>query len=806
MTNRLLRVALLVVLLLSTLPALAQGPLPEVKVGVVVDGPWSGNAGLQALVAAEVATLTDGEFDVEFPAEFYRVGDWTLEAAQANLEYLLDDPEVDIVLTWGLLASHTVCCYGDLPKPVIAPIVADVEIQGLPYLDGRSGTENLSYVALPDTLAEDLNSFRTIVPFEHVAILANDAFLEALPELVDRTRVLLEDTKFDFDYIGVGSTADSALGAIPEGVDAVFVWPQFQMSPQEFQRLVDGLNQRRLPTFSGIGGEDLEAGMLASTLADEFFPRLARRTALNVQRILLGEEPGEIPVRFDIRRELFINMNTARRIGVSPTWQSLIEAEVLHPVPEGLPTRDLASVMEEAMRLNLDIAARERGLVATAQNVDQARANLLPQLSVGATGVQIDRDTATAASGAAAERSWTGSLSLSQLIYSDAVRGNVQVQSRLLEGAEWDLESLKLDIALDAAVSYLNLLRAQTLVEVQRNNLQLTRSNLELAETRRSIGSSSSAEVYRWESQIASDRQALIDAVAGQQVAAISLNRLLHREAEELFTALPVELDDPDMIIGQDRFEGFIETPARFRVFRDFAVEEGLVQSPFLKVLSANIAAQERLLSSAERAFWAPEFSLQGALDEIFSRGGIGNEPLPGVEDRSWSLSLVGTLPLYTGGARSAARIQREQELAQLRFQYESAVEQLEEQIRSQMLLTRAAFASVDLSRQGADAAARNLELVADAYARGAVSILDLLDAQNSALNADLQAANAVYDFFIELMRTQRTTSRFDLLTDAADRDRWFERLESFFELQGVPAWEPVPDEADRGAEIGSTQ
>ena len=40
------------------------------------------------------------------------------------------------------------------------------------------------------------------------------------------------------------------------------------------------------------------------------------------------------------------------------------------------------------------------------------------------------------------------------------------------------------------SAAYLNLLRIKSLVQIQRNNLELTRSNLELAEIRQSVGAS----------------------------------------------------------------------------------------------------------------------------------------------------------------------------------------------------------------------------------------------------------------------------------------------------------------------------
>ena len=145
---------------------------PLVRVGVVVDGPWQGNAAVRALTRVEVTTLTEGEFDVRFPDEHYLVGDWTVDTARDNLQRLLDDPRVDVVVTWGMLASHTVCCYGALPKPVIAPVMIDRKIQDVPYAGGTSGIANLTYVSLPNNLVNELDFFRRMVPFERVALLS----------------------------------------------------------------------------------------------------------------------------------------------------------------------------------------------------------------------------------------------------------------------------------------------------------------------------------------------------------------------------------------------------------------------------------------------------------------------------------------------------------------------------------------------------------------------------------------------------------------------------------------------------------
>ena len=241
---------------------------------------------------------------------------------------------------------------------------------------------------------------------------------------------------------------------------------------------------------------------------------------------------------------------------------------------------------------------------------------------------------------------------------------------------------------------------------------------------------------------------------------------------------------EDDRVLGSSRFSGFIDTPREFQVFREFIVAEGLARAPELLQIRASIDAQERDLERARRAYWSPTVGLQATLDEVLGRAGAGSGPGPGLtspEDTSWSVGVNASLALFSGGSRRADSLRAHEELTRLQLLYEATAERVEQQIRSQAMTSRAAYASIALSQEAADAAGKNLDLVADAYSRGALSILDLLDAQSASLNADLQATNSVYDFFIELMRVQRSVSRFNLLQPPEDTEAWLDRLERFF-------------------------
>jgi outer membrane protein TolC len=115
----------------------------------------------------------------------------------------------------------------------------------------------------------------------------------------------------------------------------------------------------------------------------------------------------------------------------------------------------------------------------------------------------------------------------------------------------------------------------------------------------------------------------------------------------------------------------------------------------------------------------------------------------------------------------------------------------VEQRIRTILEDTRASFIGIELSRRAAAAAGQNLDLVTDAYAQGVADILRLLDAQNQALVADLVGANAIFDYLIDLMGSQRAVGRFDYYRSPQDRQAFLSRLDEFFRKAGQPLRTP---------------
>jgi outer membrane protein len=774
---------------------LFANPLPAVRIGVILDGPWEGTETLLDYFQTEIAELMGDEFAVNFPAELTLTGDWSMESIHRAGDRLLSDPRVDQILAIGVLTSHDMALRGPLAKPVIATFTVDRDIQGFPLQNGASGVRNLSYLASPSPVTRDLHVFRELLPFRRLAVLIHRPYLQAIPALAENLEHELAAQGVRVFIVPVERSADEALQALPPGIDAVYVTPLLLLPPVEFQRLVAGLIEMRLPSFTYFGRNEVQQGILAGAAPLSDFPRLARRTALHVQRILLGEEAGRLPVLFSQEGQLVINMATARSIGFSPGWDVLIEADLLAEETEGaLRCLSLQGAVREAAAVNLELAAADRQVAAGLEEIRKARAAMLPQLLLSAEGLAIDRGRAEESFGTRAERTLQGSLLLEQSLYSEQRHARLAVEKHRQEGRVQEQRQLRLDIIQQAATAYLNVLRAKTLQAVQKNNLRVTRSNLDLARMRRRVGFSGPAEVYRWESQLAKDRKAVIDADTRRSLAEMALNRILQRPAEEAFITMEVGLSDPDLLIGDPRLGSFLENPASFAGFRNFMVAEGQAAVPELQRIEAAIAAAKRSQKAARRSFWVPELTFQAGLIQILQEEGEGTESplngflpveIPEADDTRWNLGLNLTLPLFTGGGRRAELGRAGEELARLRLERQVLADRIEQRIRSALQQARASRSGIRLSREGAEAARKNLELVTDAYSRGVVSIIELLDAQNAALAADQAAANAVYDFFIDLMEVQRSVGSFDFFLSDEEKDRWFERLEVFWGRTG---------------------
>jgi outer membrane protein TolC len=782
----------------------AVGQTPKtLRIGIVVDGPWERNEALRGLLQTEIREVLGKERPVEFPEGSFLVGDWTSNGVRALDSRLLADPEINMVLGMGLITSQDLATRGPLPKPVIAPIIIDVERQHVPLRDGTSGVKNLSYLVYPMTFVRDLQLFREIIPIRKLVNISSKPYDDVLPPPPVPLPELGRRLGVEVTELFLGFSADEVLSKLPKDADAVFVEPTLHLPPGEFKKLAEGFIARRLPSFSFLGESEVRQGIMASANPD-IVPRLVRRLVLNIHRILEGEEPGSLAVGFTPGKRLTINLNTAYSVGVSPKWSTLLEAELIQidSTARGGTLITLSEAIRRFSEQNLDVQAKIREVTAQANNVRIARSALFPTVDLSATGLQIDRERAEA--GGAPERSATADLSAGLLLFSEPAMANLSIQSSLQESRVQDLQITRLNTIVDGATFYINCLRTRKLFYILLDNLRLTRTNLELARVRQTTGVAGQEETLRWEVEIANLRKTAMDVQSQMNQALYGLKQILNIPLLYLVNLADVSLDDSSMFISSKELRGYLEDPLSFDLLSDFLTSEGARLAPELRQLDAAIEAQERALTSTRLSYFLPTISAFGKYSDRFMKSSIvspfqippiTSAPPPGTPgeaflyqllgsfspklpgDRSWSAGLQLSLNLFNGFATRATEEKTSLVLEQYRLTRQAAAEKIALRIRVEMEKAKASHFSIQQATLEQNAARRTLDLVTESYSRGAVSILNLLDAQNSALRADQVAANALYDFLIDYLSLERAIGEIDVLMTPADRENLLRRL-----------------------------
>ena len=779
--NRQLLILIVIVFLIqvaASAEVMAQSR-PPVKVGFVHDrdgAPWS--AGFRESVREEVRQVLGVDYTVQMPAEFERTGDGSVESVRAALDAVLADG-ADMVITTGALGSVIASRMPSRARPVIGSWIIDAEFQEVPMEKGASGIANYTYVTAGDVMGADLIALGQVVEYDHLAVVGSSALVASLPV---RARIPAEYGGRRISAVQSDGTVAGTVDRVPADVDAIYLMPMVNMTRAQITELLEEFTVRKLPVIAMLGEPDVRAGALLGVAPDDWLRRVSRRVALVAQRIMSGEDPALIPVTMVRESRLYFNARTAQRIGLSPPFEMIIEAVVVDDLmPPGTERVDLEAVMAKAQERNRDIAATENAVAAGDDQVAVARSELLPQIGVGLDALLIDQDRAKTFP-LASEGTFSGSVYLNQIIWSDRAWAGYTIEKHLQEARVGELNRVRLDVGLEAASAYIEVLRAQTFLQIQRQNLVFTRANLDRAEVRVAVGDANRSELYRWQSKIAGEQTQLVDTGVFRRLAMFELNRVLYRPLEDPLELVDATIDDQFKVVVDERIDEFIDDPASLDILRDFLARKGLDGSPELQQLDAAILAAERAHTAATRSFWAPDVGLTFGLEQVFSRSGEGStvgRP-PELDDTFWNVGVFLSLPIFEGGARIAETRRTTQETYRLQRDREATADRVERNVRSAVYDMAASRLAIKLQRSAAAAARENLALVADNYTLGRVILVELIDAQSNLFNAELGVADAVNDYLADVMRVERAVGQFMFFVSAEDREAWIQELEQF--------------------------
>ncbi len=319
-------------------------------------------------------------------------------------------------------------------------------------------------------------------------------------------------------------------------------------------------------------------------------------------------------------------------------------------------------------------------------------------------------------------RSLTGGVDVSLPLYTAGRIGNSirAADERVLAGRA-DLRAVEGDAFTEAVSAYMDVIRDTSIVELNRNQVQVLETNLQASRDRFEVGDLTRTDVAQSEARLALARSNLTSA-EGQLVA-----------SQENYAR--VIGDTPDNLQPPEALPAFPASPAE-------AVEVALGNSADLISINRQIRAAG-LDVAITRAGRLPTLSALGSATGQSALGSGGGSV------SSAGVGLRATVPLYQGGLVGAQVRQAQAFQSQLLEQAVAVERGVVANVRSAFAFYQAAREAIASNEIAVSANALALEGTRAEQSVGTRNILDVLNAEQELLNSQVLLVTARRDAYV---------------------------------------------------------
>lgn len=428
----------------------------------------------------------------------------------------------------------------------------------------------------------------------------------------------------------------------------------------------------------------------------------------------------------------------------------------------------LKEALAAAYASNPQLMAQRAALRATDEGVAAANAGFLPQVNGTGTFTRgnIDRSIGDNPAFPIDVNQDTYTINVDQNLFNGFQdRANRKQAIRTVRASREQLASVEQQVLLDAVTAYMNVLRDEAVVELNKNNIQVLERQLQASRDRFRVGEVTRTDVAQSEARLEGAKSTLLSSEATLAGSRAQYQRVIGRTPATLETPsekpeLPSTLDD--------------------------AIEIAVAESPNVKAARFNEEAARYAVNSAKGAL-LPSLGVRGSYTH---REGITSNPADAsvvdlIDDQT-TVSVQLSVPLYNGGARHST-VRRAK---QVRSQRMMEIYQAERVAQEQALIAwdnyRASKGQILSSEAQVRANEIALEGVRQEAYVGSRTTLDVLNAEQELLNsrvalvrAQRNESVAAYSLVSSIGRL--TARDIGLGVDLYDEEAYYEKVRGKF-------------------------
>ena len=383
-----------------------------------------------------------------------------------------------------------------------------------------------------------------------------------------------------------------------------------------------------------------------------------------------------------------------------------------------------------ALKNNYLVRSSYENHLAAGAEVVSARSGLLPNISTYTGWTRYDEEKFIYVEGRDPYFSrdfYNYGLRLNQSIfnggYNWANLNNAQAKEK---GAYADYQLSQQAVALTIKQDCYELLKAKTLLDVQKDAVKRSEEQMNMAKARYDLGSASLSDYLKAKVQLGNDNLTLITAENSLKLAQANLNN-----------DLGIDLDPPVDVSAELGYQ-------KLNVDLHQVIQQRLGVHPEIRKVEALVNQAKSGINMA-RSTLLPSISLDG--NYSWSDGRTPDSWSNWKVNDSWRIGITVGLNIFDG-FQSIANIQRGK--ANLRSTEESLEQKkrdVELEIRQSYLAVKEAEQKIEVTQEALKAAEQDLKLTQEKYNLGAASMLELLDAGVSYKTVKNNEVNALYDY-----------------------------------------------------------
>ena len=447
------------------------------ELAFVFDGPSDKNANVSKAFQETIAKSLLPDYKATFPKDLVFVGDWTEAGAKTASNKALAS-RAKMVISLGYMSSMYLTNRKNNNK-----FVFTIDEYGLRELGSDAFFNPVKQYV------NDFILFKKLVPTQQkTAVLMNENFYKTQKDWhgIIAKKFKEKNHNVDFVVIPVGNKdPQAALSKISKDVDSVFVTPLFNLTTEQKKELYTSLINKKLPTFSSVGNEDVNLGALLGTSTPDVDRKLAEATSFSIHGVLHGNVVKNEKIAFYDDEVIYYNKDTGEALGYSAPLRLLNNAQVISHKQN--PVYDLAYLLNTMEDNNLDIKRKKY---------------LVGQFVVG----------------------------LDQIIYSPDLVTNIIVKNKKLKFDKAEKLVTEQTVGLNLGFLYMETLMFENMIKVQEEYVKETRENLAIARVREKAGRCGHEEALRWAGQVSEAEKKLLNMQAEYKNLKITINKILYKD------------------------------------------------------------------------------------------------------------------------------------------------------------------------------------------------------------------------------------------------------------------------------------